>query len=113
MRKGCHPLLRGTNAHLLQQLDDAFLQAATAQAPMQAQRLGNLHADGKGRVERGHGVLQDHGDLCPAHLAHVLGAHPQQILAIKANFPAHNAATRLREQAHNRQQNLRRGGKPP
>ena len=103
MRKGRHTLLWRTNAYLLQQLDDAPLQAAAAQTAMQAQRLGNLHAHGKGRVERSHGILQNHGDLCPAQLAHLLGTLVQQIFAVKENFSADNAAARLRHQAHNGQ----------
>ncbi len=39
---------------------------------MAGERLGNLPADGEDRIEAGHRLLEDHGDIIAAHLAHFL-----------------------------------------
>ena len=45
--------------------------AGAAGALVHADRLRHLVADGEQRVQRGHRVLQDHGDALAAHAAHL------------------------------------------
>src|SRR5262245_14175229 len=81
--KGGDALLRSANTDLLQQLDDPRPYLPTAQAAMQPQGLGNLCPDRKGRVERHHWILEDHGNLRPTYLAHVLCALLEEIRPVK------------------------------
>ena len=67
---------------------------------MQPQGLRNLCPNRKGRVERRHRILEDHSNLRPTYLAHVLGALVQQILPVKQNLPAHDPTSWLWEQPH-------------
>ena len=59
-----HPHLRRGNAHRPQQFAHPLPQRAAARALMVIGRLGDLAVDAEQRVQRGHRVLQDHGDLC-------------------------------------------------
>src|SRR5262249_34257373 len=93
--KGRDALLRSTNADLLQQVDHAPPHLLAPQTAMQPQGLGNLCPNSKGRVERRHGVLEDHGNLRPTYLAHVLRTFLKEILSVKYNFSADDAASRL------------------
>src|SRR5262249_58684379 len=83
MGKGRYALLRSANADLLEQLDNPRPHLPAAQAAVQPQGLSNLHPDRKGRVERRHGILEDHGNLRSTYLAHVFSALLQEILPVK------------------------------
>jgi hypothetical protein len=74
MGEGRYALLWSANADLMQQLDDPCPYLSAPQAAMQPQGLRNLRPDRKGRVERCHRILEDHGNLRPTYLAHFLGA---------------------------------------
>ena len=80
MGKGSHALLWSANADLLQQIDHPRPHLPASQAAMQPQRLGNLRSDRKGRVERRHRILEDHGNLRPTYLAHFLCTLLEEIL---------------------------------
>jgi hypothetical protein len=108
--KGRDALLRSANADLLQQLDHAPPHLSTAQTAVQPQRLGNLCPNSRGRVERRHRVLEDHGNLRPTYLAHFLRTLVEEILSVKYNLSAYDAASRLREQAHDREAGQRLPG---
>src|ERR1041384_3932163 len=98
MRKSRYALLRSANTNLLQQLDYPPPHLPAPQAAMEPQGLGNLRPGRKGRVERRHGVMEDHGNLRPTYLAQVFSALVQQILPVKQNLPAHDPTSRFREQ---------------
>src|SRR5690606_14756374 len=62
---------------------------------VQDQHFADLVANGVDRVERGHRLLEDHGDLLAAHTAHRLLGSLKQVLAGKADaagleFSAHD-----------------------
>ena len=59
-------------------------------ALVDAQRLGQLVADGEKRVERGHGILKDHADLVAADLAEHFGREPRQIRSVKDHLVRRN-----------------------
>ena len=74
----------------------------SARAPLHvtvnAQWLSDLFADGKERVQRHQGILQDHGDLTAAYVLHLTLGLGQKVLPAKPDFAPHNAC-RGREQA--------------
>ncbi|MDT4861467.1 hypothetical protein FQZ97_960730 [compost metagenome] len=76
--------------------------SARAHAPVPHDGLDDLLAHGEDRVERGHGFLEDHGDVPAAHVAHARGAERQQILSAVADGAAADAARR-RHQLQQRQ----------
>ena len=47
------------------------------------QRLGDLIAQCKYGIERGHRLLEDHGDAVAAYLANFVFANPQQVAALE------------------------------
>ena len=78
----------------------ARLQAVARPAPLvHPDRLRHLVADGEQRVQRGHRVLQDHGDALAAHAAHLGVGFLQQVLALEQHRPpAMRAAVRQQAQ---------------
>ena len=81
-----HPL-RAREAHLAQDL----LAASQSGAPvdtMGAQSFHDLRADPQERVQRGHRVLVDHGDLGPSDLLQALVVEPAEILACEMIAPS-------------------------
>ena len=75
-----HAQLRVLDPHLRQRLDRlaAGLLVAEARAG-EPDRLDDLVADGEHRVQRGHGLLEDHRDVPAAHLHPLLLGQPQQV----------------------------------
>jgi len=56
---------------LVQQTQDLGLRLGCGDVAMAGDRFGDLLADREDRIERGHRLLEDHGDLVAAHLAHL------------------------------------------
>ena len=69
---GAVALTRIGHADDLQHLDRPLLGGGAAEALVEPQRLGDLLADRMDRRERGHGLLEDHGDLAAPHRPHGL-----------------------------------------
>jgi hypothetical protein len=78
----------------------AFSRADVAVA---AYAFDQLVANREGRVQRGHGFLENHGHAVAAQGAH--GVRPQrgEVGAFKADGPGGNAALALGQQAHDGQ----------
>ena len=57
----------------------------------------NLVADGEHGIERGHRLLEHHGDARAAHPAHGLGVHGEEILALEEHAARGHPARRLHE----------------
>ena len=68
----------------LEQLDRARLGGAPVHAEAHAQHLVDLLADAHHRVERGHRVLEDHGDLEAPDRALSLLARADDFEAVQA-----------------------------
>ena len=67
VRPGLHPLSGRRHAHPVEQADGFALSALRRRKPLMApDRFLDLPADPHGRVERGHRVLEDHGDAAAA-----------------------------------------------
>ena len=72
VRIGAEPLFRLAHADFLEQLQRSQPRLPLAHALVQAENLADLLLDRVQRVERGHRLLEDHGDL--------VAAHPPQLL---------------------------------
>src|SRR5262245_3118318 len=83
------------NAHRLHQLDRLVARLLTRRAAVNEQRFRNLIADTKHRIERGHRLLEDQGDLRAANLAHRRLVEREQITALEQDPAAGDAAGRL------------------
>ena len=65
-----------------------FLQGlGRGQAFVDHQRFGHLAADGKHRVERGHGLLENHGNSLAPDLSDPFLAQVQKVLVLEKNLP--------------------------
>src|SRR5215472_16819382 len=70
---------------------------------MALDRLGDLIADGEGGIERGHRLLEDHGDVAASPLAQLRSRKPAQIDPLEQYLAAQDAARRARHKAHDRE----------
>ena len=99
MRKTARPSLWFRNAGIGQQFDGVLPSFFDSHAALELQDLGNLVTNGEQRVERGHGLLEDHGDVAAAHFAQLRLVHAQQICIFKDSFAAHPSASGQTQQA--------------
>ena len=93
-------LLGLIDANQLQQLLGACPCLLLVLIGVQADDLHDLVADGVHRVQAGHGVLEDDGDLVAADLAEVLLLHVLDLVAVEPHLAAHQLAG-ISGQAHN------------
>ena len=70
---------------------------------MHGDRLGDLVADREERIERGHRLLEDHGDLVAADRLHLLLLEIEQVAALEAHGAADDAARRIGNQPQHRE----------
>jgi hypothetical protein len=77
-------LLRVGDSHVLQRLDRAAARVLPADPFVRTDDGGELVSDGEDGVERGHGVLEDHGDLLPPHATHLALIELQQGAAVQS-----------------------------
>ena len=99
MGKAARPPLRLRDAGIGQKFDGVLPRIRSRHATLELQDLGNLVANRKQRVERGHGLLKDHGDIAAAHLAQLCLGHAQQIRVFKDCFATHPSASGQTQQA--------------
>ena len=88
------------DADQAQQLDRARARRRFGHLQVDEERLHDLQADRQDRVERGHGLLEDHRDVAAADLAHFLVRERQQVAAFEQDAAADDAAGGARQQAH-------------
>jgi hypothetical protein len=109
MRILVEPALGIGDADQRQQLDGAGARGLLVHVEMDGERLGDLQADPEHRIERGHRLLEDHGDLPAADAPHLLVREPQKLAPAKAD-----RATGTRraggEQLHDGQRRYRLAG---
>ena len=70
---------------------------------MQRDRFDDLVADGVDGVERGHRLLEDHGDVFAADGAHLPLAQRSRSSAFQEDLPAEDLARRLGNEPEDRQ----------
>ena len=71
----------GRDAHFFEQRDSAVTRCRALDCAVPEQHLLELIADGVRRVERGHGLLEDHRDSVAAKIGAPSLAHDEEILA--------------------------------
>ena len=79
VRVGEHAPLGVGDADLAEELDRARPRFLARQPAVQDQRLADLIADAHDRIERGHRLLEDHGEPIAAQLAHLRLGEGQEI----------------------------------
>ena len=85
MRIAAEPALRVGNADLSEHLDRACARGGAGKPAVQEQNLANLLIDGVQRIERGHRLLENDGDVVAAHAAHVALGEREQVAAVESN----------------------------
>ena len=83
VRIGAEPAHGLGQADEMQKLDGAALRLARPQALVQKKRLGDLLLDRVQRIERGHRLLEHHGDAIAADLAQHRLRRADQLLAVE------------------------------
>jgi hypothetical protein len=87
----------------LQELHRARPGLLPRHAPVEGLRFDEQAADGEGRVEARHRVLEDHADLGPAQLAHLLEGQPEQVAPLEEDVALDDAPRRRRDEPHHGQ----------
>jgi hypothetical protein len=103
MRVLAEPSFRFGDADQAKQLDSTLLCLWGIELLMKGDGFADLVAHRVDGVQRRHGLLEDHGDLVAANVAHLLITLLQEILTVKEDFAAHDLARRVGDEAHNRE----------
>ena len=74
-------------ADFAQQLQRPGPRPLARKAPVQEQGLAHLPGDRVQRVQRGHRLLEDHGDAVAAHLPHDMLARAHQLPTVETDAP--------------------------
>ena len=93
------PLRRIRDADRAQQLDHPDRHLIARAALVDPNRLGDLLADRHHRIQRGLGLLKDHGHAAAAHPAHLGLGQTRQIGLAEPHGPGRDAS-RGRQQPH-------------
>ena len=91
-------LTRVRDADELEHLDGPLLGGLVLDLFMGEDRLDELFADRDDRVERGHRVLEDHGDLAAAQVPHLIVGQLDEVDAAEEDLAAGDPAGRLRQE---------------
>src|SRR5690349_9814650 len=91
------------NSDLRQQLNRTLPRRLPDKAAMQKQDFCDLLLDRMQRIERRHRLLENDGDVVPAHMANFPLAELQKLLPFEANGPGRVARSRIRQELENRQ----------
>ncbi len=87
----------------LDQLCRPVERGATRQGAMQHQHFRDLLANRENRVERGHRLLKNHGDLVAPNGAHRLGGKPGEIAPLVEDAPRADRNRRIGQQPQDRE----------
>ena len=88
MRKGGEAFFGFAQADQVQQFQGALAGVRLAHALVQPQRFAELLLDRVKRVERGHRLLENHGDAVAAYRAHRRSGGMEQFLAVQPDTAA-------------------------
>ncbi len=100
--------LRVGHLDLLEKLDRALLRSLRRHVVVRAQRLDDLEPDRVDRVERRHGLLEDHGDLVAAHLAQLAVVEAGELAPEELDGAGHLRGRRQKPQERHRARALAR-----
>ena len=109
---GIHPQpgFRLGDLHGLQQLHALPPGRGTLKVAMALQHQAHLGADRQVGIQRGHRVLEDHGDPGAADLAQPRRRQPQELVALEADAAGHPPVVRHQAQYGHRRLGLARAG---
>ena len=91
------------NADQFERFDDPVPRLAPGHRPMLDDSLANLVPDREHRVERGHGLLEDHGDAIATNSAHLGCGQLHQIAPFEHDLATDDAPRWIRHQAQQRE----------
>ena len=100
MRILLEPALAVGDADEPQELERALARLRLAHLEMDEQRLHDLLSDRQDRIERGHRLLEDHGDVASAHRAHLVVGEIEQVAPLEQDAARGNAGGVLGQQPH-------------
>ena len=83
MRVVVQPAGSVRDAHHFQQFTRACHRARAVHVKVHFQRFRELTADCQNRVERSHGLLEDHREFRPADSQHLVSVHLQDVHAVQ------------------------------
>src|SRR5262245_46917791 len=99
MRVAVGALLRLWYRYASQHLHGHPHRLALAHALVHGDRLADLATDREERIERGHRLLEDHGDVVAADALHSALIDFEQVPALEADCPADDTARRIGNQS--------------
>ena len=85
MRIRVEAAFRVLDADLVEEIEHARLRRAVRQTAMDLEHLADLLLDGVKRVERGHRLLKNHGNLIAADMAEPVERQRHQILVLESD----------------------------
>ena len=98
-----HAFFRRRDAHGVQQLHGLGAGLRLIHPQVQLHRLFDLSAHREHRVQRTHGILEDHGNLFAANLPHLVPVDLEEIPTSKLDRATRDLSGRARDQPHDRQ----------
>src|SRR4029079_14983358 len=98
---------RIVDAHLPQQIEHPLARRPVRQPAMDLQYLADLILDAVQRIERGHRLLEDHGDLVAPDLAQGRLRQRQQVRAVEQDLARRVRGGRVGEEPEDRQRRPR------
>ncbi len=107
VRIGLKASLGIVDADLVQEVEHALPRDRVGQPAVNLQHLTHLLLDGVQRVERGHRLLEDHGDLVAPDLAERVRRERQHILALEPDFSGGMRRGRVGEELEDRKRRHR------
>src|SRR5207245_3395143 len=103
MGKLLEPALWVWDPYLFETTHSLSASRRPAHGEVEFKGLGKLALDRENRVERGHRLLIDHGNLLATDAPDLGIGQLEQVLTIEDDLPAHRLARRLSNQAHDGQ----------
>ena len=102
MRECRQPLFRLADPDLMKKFQHPGTRAIAFQTLMQCQDLANLSLDRVQRIERGHRLLEDHGDVVAAHRAELWLAGGHQVTTVEKDLAGGVAGGGIRQEFEDR-----------
>ena len=104
------PRLRFGNADLGEHFEGPLASGGAGEPAMQQQDFADLLFDGVQRIERGHRLLKDDGDVVAAHAPHLALRERQQIVALEGDAAGRMIRRRVGQELEDRQRGDRFAG---
>ncbi len=96
-------LPRGGDANLVHHFDGGLERLAAIHLAVNTKYLGDLIANGKDRIQRGHGFLKDHGDAIATNRSEVAFRELEEVLILEEDSSGDDASRGAGNEAENRE----------